>query len=406
MSSWQRRSIWREERTPQAVAVQQHTQQQLGVVGGVAVPVVAVRSVEGVEVELVDHVEDEPGEVVVGEPVAQVGWEQEGLVAVTAQEVVSHKLFYYFALFALNAPEPYHAGAVLVQEGFGMANAGSAPLIPPQLAALFADGGLGRTLSVALPAGHLVGTAAHPGRRTRVRPAFWLSDEPPTATLWTRLRAEHERSGLWPLLLEDFGNFDADDDDELAFPWGGEASAEPVGTIDGHDAAGFLAATWAAMAEVNDEMFQEYPEFLLPFGRDWPGLATRGELTDDPGAVADRCAQQAPDGDLRLGLVPVRRGADALVATGWRGAVNYFDQVAPLAAVVRSWEDRFGARVVGLGGATALLSVAAPPVTFEHALQVAAEHLMCCSDNVTGVGTLAEHAEGICGETTWSFWWD
>lgn len=293
--------------------------------------------------------------------------------------------------------------------GFGMANVGPAPLIPPQLAALFADGGLGRTLSVALPAGHLVGTAAHPGRRTRVRPAFWLSDKPATATLWTGLRAEHERSGLWPLLLEGFwGNFDVDDDDQLAFPWGGEASAEPVSEIDGHDAAGFLAASWAAMAEANDEMFQEYPEFLLPFGRDWPGLAAPGELTSDPGAVADRCAEQAPepDGELRLGLVPVRRGADALVATGWIGAVNYFQPVAPLAAVVRSWEDRFGARVVGLGGATALLSVAAPPVTVAHALQVAAEHLMCCSDNVTGVGTLAEYAEGICGETTWSFWWD
>jgi hypothetical protein len=35
-----------------------------------AVPVVAVRSVEGGEVELVDHVEEEPGEVAVGEPVA------------------------------------------------------------------------------------------------------------------------------------------------------------------------------------------------------------------------------------------------------------------------------------------------------------------------------------------------
>jgi Domain of unknown function (DUF4253) len=331
-----------------------------------------------------------------GEPVAQVGGRQEGLVAVAAHKVVGHGTFYPGSHY-INWKE------------FGMAGTGPAPLIPPQLAALFADGGLGRTLSVALPAGRLVGTAAHPRRRTRVRPALWLSDEPAPATLWTRLRAEHGRSGLWPLLLEGFGNFDVDDADdakELAYPWGGEASAEPVSAIDGHDAAGFLAAKWAAMVEVNDEMFWEYPEFLLPFGRDWPGLAAPGELTGDPGVVADRCAEQAPDGDLRLGLVAVRRGADALVATGWMGPVNYFDQVAPLAAVVRSWEDRFGARVVGLDGATALLSVAAPPVTFEHALHVAAEHLMCCSDHVTGVGTLAEYAEEICGKTTWSFWWD
>jgi hypothetical protein len=36
------------------------------------VPVVTVLSVERVEVELVDHVEEEPGKVAVGEPVAQV----------------------------------------------------------------------------------------------------------------------------------------------------------------------------------------------------------------------------------------------------------------------------------------------------------------------------------------------
>jgi hypothetical protein len=52
------------------------------------VPVVAVGPVERGEVEMVDHVEEEPGEMVLGEPVAQVGWEQEGLVVVAADEVV------------------------------------------------------------------------------------------------------------------------------------------------------------------------------------------------------------------------------------------------------------------------------------------------------------------------------
>jgi hypothetical protein len=81
---------------------QQHAEQGLGVVGGVAVPVVAVLPVEGLKVDLVDHVDEEPGEVVVGQPVAQVGWEQEGLAAVTAQEVVSHRQFFCFALFTPN----------------------------------------------------------------------------------------------------------------------------------------------------------------------------------------------------------------------------------------------------------------------------------------------------------------
>jgi hypothetical protein len=75
----QRRSICREEAHPDGVGVQQHAEQELGVVGWVTVPVVTVGPVEGAEVELVDYVEQEPGEMIVRQPVAQVGWEQKGL---------------------------------------------------------------------------------------------------------------------------------------------------------------------------------------------------------------------------------------------------------------------------------------------------------------------------------------
>ena len=47
--------------------------------------------------------EDAPGEVASGEPVAQVGGQQERLVAVAAQEVVGHGPFCYFATFVPNA---------------------------------------------------------------------------------------------------------------------------------------------------------------------------------------------------------------------------------------------------------------------------------------------------------------
>jgi hypothetical protein len=69
----------------------------------VAVPVVAVGPVEGGEVELVDGVEDEPGEMGPGEPVPQVLGQQEGLVAVAAKEIVGHGLLYNFASLAINA---------------------------------------------------------------------------------------------------------------------------------------------------------------------------------------------------------------------------------------------------------------------------------------------------------------
>jgi hypothetical protein len=44
-----------------------------------AVPVGAMMPVEGCEVELFGDVEDEPGEVAGGEPVAQVRGQEEGL---------------------------------------------------------------------------------------------------------------------------------------------------------------------------------------------------------------------------------------------------------------------------------------------------------------------------------------
>jgi hypothetical protein len=65
---------------------QEHAEQGLGVVGGVALPVAAVGSVEGRQVELVDYVAHEPGEVAGRQPLAQVGREQERLVTVTGKE--------------------------------------------------------------------------------------------------------------------------------------------------------------------------------------------------------------------------------------------------------------------------------------------------------------------------------
>jgi hypothetical protein len=41
--------------------------------------------------------------MILGEPVTQVGWEQEGLVALCAKKVVRHGSFYACTPFAANA---------------------------------------------------------------------------------------------------------------------------------------------------------------------------------------------------------------------------------------------------------------------------------------------------------------
>jgi hypothetical protein len=54
------------------------------------VAVGAIGGVEGLEVELSHRVDHEPGEVIVVEPVAEVRRQEHRLVAVAAEEVLSH----------------------------------------------------------------------------------------------------------------------------------------------------------------------------------------------------------------------------------------------------------------------------------------------------------------------------
>jgi hypothetical protein len=64
------------------------------------------------------------------------------------------------------------------------------------------------------------------------------------------------------------------------------------------------------------------------------------------------CCSKASTAILRCPGPPARsthnRSADTLAVTGWIGPANHA-QTAPLAAVVRSWEDRFGVRVTRVG---------------------------------------------------------
>ena len=253
---------------------------------------------------------------------------------------------------------------------------------------LFPGHALDQSLSVIMPSGYVVWPdPGFPQHKVAEGPALWMSEGPAPPGLWARLRAAHPDTGLWPLMLDD-----------SAQPWSaGQIAPEPVSEIDGYDPAAFMAEVWSE--------WPEPPIDIEPFGRYSPGPALPGEPRDDPGAVADRCASELTG--RPLGRVPAERGADVLAAVGWQGARHHNPLTAPLAAVVRSWEDRFGVRVVGIGFDTLELSVAAPPATFRHALRVAAEHATFCPEVIVqGPGTLAGYAEEIRDARLWSFRWE
>ena len=147
---------------------------------------------------------------------------------------------------------------------------------------------------------------------------------------------------------------------------------------------------------------------LEPFGGDWPGLAPAGDGRPDADKFADRHVRDSDDGTSRIMLVPAARGADAITAVGWMGPCNYTNDIPLLSSVLRSWEERFGARVIEVGFDTLHLTVAAPPVTTENAEHVGSEHFAFCPDIVMDrTPTIREYvAHMVLGKPDWWFWWD
>jgi Domain of unknown function (DUF4253) len=119
----------------------------------------------------------------------------------------------------------------------------------------------------------------------------------------------------------------------------------------------------------------------------------------------------------RIGLVPAARPADVPALVGWVtfgvdpycfGPVQVSANGVWVAAVLRSFEDRFGATLLSLGpGADMQLLVERPPRTLEHATRVAAEHSVFADECAgRGLGRISEIAAAIVGAPIWTFWWD
>ncbi|MEV0842920.1 DUF4253 domain-containing protein [Actinocatenispora sera] len=262
-----------------------------------------------------------------------------------------------------------------------------------QLSPLFPNGPGARRLSVPLPPGRAIvpeGSA---------RAAYWLSDEPiDDDTLWWQLRDEHERSGLWPLLAGGLH-------DDLDRPWrDGEVAPQDMSAPADHDPAELLAGWW-------QELVVDEPDGTwLASLRDFPALAPGKQVDQDQAdEAANLTTSLMLDGDdLLLLLVPAASGAAALATAGWTGPTNHENDMGKLAAVLASWQQRFGAQVVRADFATLWVTVGEPPGTYEEALPIAAEHFAFCPDNVwqSDHESLDDYARSLVDTPVWSFWWD
>ena len=111
-------------------------------------------------------------------------------------------------------------------------------------------------------------------------------------------------------------------------------------------------------------------------------------------------------------LAAVARPADVLALVGYNGTVNRYGTPELLSAVLRSWEDRFGAVLLEVGFNHIRLLARRPPRILRDAQAVAAELWPICNEfwpidrYGTAICEIASIAECILDIPIWSMWWD
>jgi hypothetical protein len=218
---------------------------------------------------------------------------------------------------------------------------------------------------------------------------------------WAGLSA----AGLVPVLIKD-----EDDTEDYCF-----YEPRELAEADRLEAGTVLATRWRDEMP-DDDYLAYYPqaaEAFAPFSRQFPGLAAaqRDSLED---ATLRRALNALPP--ARIGLIAAGRPADALPVAGWAPFDDYrdygpYESVPPpvwIAAVLRSWETRFGASLLTVGpGAEISLLVRRPPDA-EAAALVAAEHYAFADecDGCGSVSTVGNIAARLPASPVWQFWWD
>lgn len=221
-------------------------------------------------------------------------------------------------------------------------------------------------------------------------PVIWASVTPVANVheIWSRLVGEFAETGVWPFIIDATYGFKGFGDYLMDVPRGRLTEALAI-----------LRKGWNEIVSFDED----YPdEQIAPFGKQFPGLAD-----PTPGERARSIDHIVASVKGHLGLVALNRPADILDAVGWMGAVNYDGDPLNMSTVLRSWEVRFDAYVVGLGTDTLTLAVGRPPRDLVAATAIAAEHFAFCPDNIQqGAGSIHEYAPLLVNQDLWPFWWD
>ena len=271
---------------------------------------------------------------------------------------------------------------------------------------------------VVLPAGKLITANRRPEH------VAWVTVDPVPGSgrVWAALSELHPRTGLVPIQLDGMRDdtlFPRDRQglpSDALRPWDNSEFSAPRDPreADGIDVGATLEELWrdSVWANVDDP---EAMEQWAPFTLEWPGLAapegaplTAAERQAALDVVLPRIRQEnQATPDARIGLVPASRPADVLATIGWDGLANRGEQaLTPLIAVLRSWEERFGARLIDVGFADLRLLVERPPRTLLEAQRIAAEQVVLADECLAAAREIPDLAGLLVDAPIWTFWWD
>jgi hypothetical protein len=264
------------------------------------------------------------------------------------------------------------------------------------------------------------------GRRTLVYlddnasspPVAWvtITPVPDPGAVWAELSEASPHTGLVPFIARTLsGDPHRPWDDGTHPPDDYFNIPADLAAVDQIDPAVVLRTGWASQARIPSEEEEPDPWWrelararIAPFSRDFPGLALAGVQPLNPAQVRAAVGGLAP---ARIGLAVAGRPADALAAMGWMPG-NWVDGVEQVTAVLRSWEDRFGARLLAVGYDSFKLLAERPPRGLPAAQHVAAEVLalgpneFTCAWDEEAFTDVSDIADSLIRSPIWGFWWD
>jgi hypothetical protein len=239
--------------------------------------------------------------------------------------------------------------------------------------------------------------------QTLADPIYYLARRGSQALgTWQRLRDLVPISGHWPVLL-------GDDDDLEMIRDNWEEPQRPAAEV--LREAEVLAQDPNPRAWFYRQIRAERDEpltaaDLAPEADDWPiGSWPRNARGNDDFSIPDDFGGD-PKPRVYIALVPTQTSWHVPVLLNF-GNFNSCPAPAEHAAMLKHWNEKYGAEVVSMTHDVIETRVARPPKTRAAALALAKQQYAYCSDIVSqGVETLSRLAACLLNGRAWYFWWD